>query len=324
MYKRHTNTWLVLASALIGIGLIAFVVVMTVLGWDFSKLSTVKYQTVDYAFTEDVDDIAIETDTADIVFAPSTDGVCRVICHERCDVTHTVTVKDGRLTVRVDQDRAWHTYIGIFWGTPCITVELPAEDYATLMLETDTGDIDIPGGFTFDSIDITTDTGDISLLSSSEGHIGLETDTGDIRIEGMTAQSVAIDVSTGDVCVKDVVCAGDMLLEDNTGKIFFEGISCQSLSIEGDTGDVSLTDVAVTEKLRIELDTGDVAFKACDAASIFVETDTGDVTGTLLSDKNFNARSSTGRVRVPDTVSGGPCEITTDTGDIVISVVNNP
>lgn len=323
MYKRGIKAWLIVAATLICVGLIAFAVVMTSLGWDFSKLSTVKYQTTEYTVTEDFRNISIETDTADIVFTPSADGVCRVICHERRDVTHAVSVKDGVLTVLVDQNRAWYTHIGIFWGTPCITVELPEEAYAVLTLKTDTGDVDVPKDFTFDSIDITADTGDISLRASSAGRISLETDTGDICIESIAAHSVAIDVSTGDIRATGVACEGDMHIESNTGKSFLDGVTCKSLSIEVDTGDVSLTDVAVTEKLRIELDTGDVAFKGCDAASIFVETDTGDVTGTLLSDKNFITRSSTGKVRVPDTVSGGRCEISTDTGDIILTVVGN-
>ena len=46
----------------------------------------------------------------------------------------------------------------------------------------------------------------------------------------------------------------------------------------------------------------------------------GNVTGTLLTDKIFLAQSDTGRVDLPKTVGGGKCEITTDTGNIEISV----
>ena len=61
-------------------------------------------------------------------------------------------------------------------------------------------------------------------------------------------------------------------------------------------------------------------FDACDAAEIYVKTDTGDVTGTLLSDKKFFAESDTGKVSVPKSVTGGRCEISTDTGRIDITV----
>ena len=54
---------------------------------------------------------------------------------------------------------------------------------------------------------------------------------------------------------------------------------------------------------------------------MFVETDTGDVTGSLLSDKVFITKSDTGSIDVPKTVTGGKCEITTDTGDIKIEII---
>ena len=70
----------------------------------------------------------------------------------------------------------------------------------------------------------------------------------------------------------------------------------------------------------IERSTGDVRFTDCDAAEICVKTDTGDVTGSLLSDKVFITNTDTGSVNVPETISGGKCEIITDTGDIKITI----
>ena len=58
--------------------------------------------------------------------------------------------------------------------------------------------------------------------------------------------------------------------------------------------------------------TGDVKFDACDASEISVKTDTGDVTGSLLTDKVFITNTDTGRVNVPQTATGGRCEIITD------------
>ena len=72
--------------------------------------------------------------------------------------------------------------------------------------------------------------------------------------------------------------------------------------------------------LLIKRSTGDVKFDGSDAAEIFIKTDTGDVTGSLLTDKVFITQTDTGNIDVPKTVNGGRCEISTDTGDIKISV----
>ena len=86
------------------------------------------------------------------------------------------------------------------------------------------------------------------------------------------------------------------------------------------TGDITLKNVIATEKFSIETDTGDVRFESSDAAEIFIETDTGDIIGSLLTDKIFITHTDTGRVDVPKTVTGGRCEIITDTGDIVLKI----
>ena len=57
-----------------------------------------------------------------------------------------------------------------------------------------------------------------------------------------------------------------------------------------------------------------------DAATLSIKTDTGDVTGTLLTEKTFDAKASTGDVDVPKTTAGGVCKIRTDTGDICINI----
>ena len=95
---------------------------------------------------------------------------------------------------------------------------------------------------------------------------------------------------------------------------------CKNVVSNGNTGAISLKNVIAAEKFSIERSTGDVKFDGCDAAEIFVKTDTGDVTGSLLSNKIFVVEADTGSVDVPKTATGGKCEITTDTGDINISI----
>jgi len=97
-------------------------------------------------------------------------------------------------------------------------------------------------------------------------------------------------------------------------------VTCQNLTSSGSTGGISLKNVIVSQTLSVRRSTGDVTFDGCDGAEIDVETDTGDVTGCLLTDKVFLTQTDTGRVSVPETVTGGPCRITTDTGDIRITI----
>lgn len=153
------------------------------------------------------------------------------------------------------------------------------------------------------------------------GYIGLNFDTPKITVYLPKTQytSLLIDESTGDICAENI-SAGSLDLTVSTGKVNLTDVECKNLISKGDTGDIFLKNVVATEKFSIERSTGDVKFDSSDAAEIFVITDTGNVTGSLLTDKVFIAHTDTGSVEVPKTVTGERCEISTDTGDIKITI----
>lgn len=318
--RKKTKIWLVIATALVVVGCVIFGGVMTMLQWDFTKLSTVKYETNDYEIDENYKNISIVTDTADIVFMPSQNSKSSIVCHEQKNVKHSVAVKDDTLVISVVDTRKWYEYIGINIGTPKITVYLPNAEYEKLFIKESTGDVAIPNNFSFESMDISTSTGDVKNDASASESIKIKTGTGNIRVENISAEALDLSVSTGEITVCDVTCQGDVKIHVSTGKTKLTDVACKNLTSSGNTGDISLKNVIATEKFSLERSTGDVKFDGCDAAEISVKTDTGDVTGTLLSEKVFLAETDTGRVEVPKTATGGRCEITTDTGDIRIKI----
>jgi hypothetical protein len=54
-----------------------------------------------------------------------------------------------------------------------------------------------------------------------------------------------------------------------------------------------------------------------------MKANTGDIRGSLLSEKIFITKTTTGSVRVPSTASGGTCELITGTGDITVTIKNH-
>lgn len=320
--RTGTKVWLITAASLVLIGCILFAGVMSTLGWDFMKLATVKYETKVYEISEAFDGISMKTDTADIVFARSDDGKCRVECLEEENTAYSVTVKDGTLTVELIDERSVHDFvgsIGLNFGSTRITVYLPKTEYTSLLIDESTGDIEIPKDFTFKDVDISLSTGAVDFCASASGTVKIKTSTGDICVESLSAGALDLSVSTGKVTVSGVTCGGDITVGVSTGDAKLADITCKSVISNGRTGDISLNHVIAAEKFSIERGTGDVRFENSDAADIFVKTDTGYVTGNLLTEKVFFAQTDTGSVSVPKTTSGGKCEITTDTGDIQIT-----
>lgn len=279
--SKATRIWLIVAAALVLVGLIIIFGVMTMLHWDWNKLSSDKYETNVSHITQDFKNISIMTDTADVAFMPSEDGRTVVSCYEQTKGKHSVTVNGDTLTVKIANTKKWYDYIGINVGTPSITVYLPQSEYEALTVKSRTGSI---------------------------------------NVSDMSVGTLDLCVTTGKVTATDIVCEGDVSVSVSTGKTHLTDIKCKKLISDGNTGNITMENVIATESFSIERSTGDVSLDGCDAAEIFITTDTGDVWGSLLSDKVFITHTDTGKVDTPNTTVGGRCEITTDTGDIKIQI----
>ena len=299
--NKTTKIWLILASSLLFTGLLIFSTVMSLLNWDFTKLSTVKYQTITHEVTEDFTNIDINVDTADIEFFYTTDSKITVTTREYENSTHSIKVEDSTLKIETLDTRKWYERISLFsFISPKVAVYLPLEEYGKLSIISDTGDVNIPNDLNFSTIDIRCDTGDVTNYASATDYIKIKTSTGDVKLEKISTNEITIIVSTGDVKVKDV--------------------GCKTFTSNGNTGDIYLINLIVDETLYISRSTGNVNFIRCDASKIEVKTDTGDVEGSFVSSKIFITKTSTGDVDVPTTTSGGICKITTSTGDIEIDI----
>ena len=317
---RKSGKWIITAIVLLVTGIVICGVSFGVLGFDLGKLSTVTYVTNTYDVSEKFQNISIDGDTENIKFVVSEEGKCRVVCFEEENDLHTVRVEDQTLTIEKKDRKGFWWNVSIATESPSITVYLPEKVYKELSIESDTGDVEIPKEFSFDTIDVNLDTGDMSCLASAEGDIRVRTDTGHITIADVTAAGMLLSSDTGKMELSDVKISGDLEIQEHTGKVVLENVKCRNFTSDGDTGSLVMTNVTASGEFNLERNTGDIEFHGCDAETIYVETDTGDVTGTLLTDKVFITETDTGSVDVPKSVSGGRCEISTDTGDIRIEI----
>ena len=340
MKKKKIKLWI--AVSLVVSGLLLFAGLMTALGWDFSRLSTVRYESVTHDIEQPFYSISIDTKMADITFLPAEDGVGRVVADETEKLKYSVSVEDGTLKIGLVDEREWHDRIGLFFVTPKLTVYLPQKEYEALTIQASTGDVQIPGDFTFARLTVEISTGDVTLGADVNGQTRVKTSTGDILVENMTTGALDLRATTGDITVKNVNCVRNMDLSATTGRVSVMGIwcvgnidvsigtgeaelsdvRCKKLTTVGTTGDLCMKNVTANESFSIERTAGDVTFDACDAAEITVRTTTGDVKGSLLSSKMFAVSATTGDVDVPPSSGDGKCEITTSTGDIQIEIVS--
>lgn len=318
--NRKNRLWMIIAVSLLAVGLLIFAGAMAALNFDFTKLSTVEYETNTYEIGEDFDRISIDADATGIEFVLSDSHQCKIVCLEREKVKHSAEVKDGTLTIGTVDTRKWYDYIGFSFGESKMTVYLPKTEYASLLIQGSTGDIEIPKDFEVETVDISASTGAVECYASVSELLRINLSTGDICVENVSVGTLDLSVTTGSVTASSINCEGDMKVAVSTGKTKLTDISCLGVLSSGSTGDIILKNVIAAEIFDIERSTGDVILEGSDAAEIYVKTSTGSVTGTLLSEKVFITDTSTGSVSVPKTVTGGKCEIKTSTGNIQIDI----
>ena len=282
--SKISKIWLIIATSLIVVGASFFIIAMSLVGWDFTKLNTVKFETTSYTIDEEFKNISIETSIADIHFAISDDGKCKVVCYEPENMKHTAEVKTDTLTINVNDNRKWYNHIGISMGSSKITIYLPKKDYASA--------------------------------------INIETSTGDINVDELFVDSIDFNTSTGDIRISNVICIENISINVSTGDVKLNDVNCKRIISDGSTGDVSMEDVIVDESISVERSTGDIKLSDCDGNDIYIKTSTGDIKGSLLTNKVFITKSSTGDIKVPNTSTGGRCELSTSTGDIKITISN--
>jgi len=309
--SKKMKLWLLIATAAIVIGCIMLGVVMSIMGWDLSKLSTMKYVTNEYVIDEEFQNIRVSTGTTNVVFIPTKDETAKVICKELEKVRHLVTVEDGTLVIAAEDEREWYDHIGINFDSPKITVYLPENNGTVSAMY---GSISVQGG-----------TGDVNCFVSAT-EINLHTTTGDIFVENISAGAMELSVSTGSVTVVGVTCGSDIQVDASTGRVNVMNVHCKSFSSEGSTGDVILERLLTEEQIFVRRSTGNVKFDHCDAmALIRVEVNTGDIKGSFLSGKIFSVNTNTGNVDVPVSEEGhGECQISTRTGNVRIIIDENP
>lgn len=334
--KHSTVIWLIVASALVLLGLVLFTLTMTAAQWDFTRLDGTAYATVTTPVTEPFTSVSVQLDTADVVFCPTEDGTCRVVSVESEECPHTVTVENGVLTVTATDNRRWYDNILFFGlGSPSVTVYLPRGDYEALTVEGTTGDVDIPADFTFASARVEVTTGDVVMAASVAGSLTVDVTTGQLRLGALSAGDVTLETGTGTVTLSEVSCTGKLSVTNTTGAARLVDVTAASLTVKGTTGDALLERVTVAGSalvdrttgdvileestfgsLTVRTNTGDVSLERSDAESLFLNTTTGWVKGSLRTEKVFQVSTTTGNVDVPRSVTGGPCEVSTTTGDV--------
>ena len=257
--------------------------------------------TKNYPVSGSFSSVSVTDYYADVQLRASRDGSVSVTTRDTQDVTHTVQVVNGTLTISRPEPNLGQRIFHDDDDDPTVIVYLPAGDYGSLTVNTTSGDVESSGQLNFATANMTTTSGDIEIAGSVTQSLVCNSTSGDVDISSPAAGAVQVNTTSGDVELT--------------------GVSAQSLSIHTNTGDVDLERTVASGAMEVSTTSGDIELERSDAASLTLSTTSGDVEGSLLTGKTFSASSTSGRVSVPASTPGaGACSVSTTSGSIRLTV----
>ena len=321
--KSFKNKAIRFALICVAAGLLIGFVALATLDFNFFEVGTMEPVTSVHEPTEAFAGIMVRAASSDVQLLPAEDGRCIVVCDETDRISHTVDVEGKTLVIRSVDHTRWYERIGFVWNmSPMkVTIYLPERAYDDLYIRTASGDVDVPGDFSFAQAEVDGVSGSIRFVASVEGELLLKSVSGSIQVGGVAPEALTVESTSGSVTVEAAEVGEAFSCKTVSGDQRINRVTCQNVSIYSTSGSVTASDLIASEHIGMEAVSGSLKLERCDADTLWLKTVSGDVTGTLRTEKTFLASTVSGSVHVPDTAVGGVCEVKTVSGSIQLDVL---
>lgn len=312
---------ILVAVLCVGVGLLLVLGAMVATGFDFGRMNTLHFVTNTYTVHDTFTNISIKDAECDVRLVLTEGGTCTVECRESDKIYNTVAVENGTLTVRRVDSRRWYEHIGVYWwGKMEVTVYLPQAEYHSLSAVSVSGNVEIPEGFSFQKAEARSTSGSVRFAAAVEGDLYVKTVSGSVSVEGAAPKTLTAQSTSGSVSIVNVCVGGPLNAKTVSGRLTLTDVTCQSMEAESTSGGIVFSDTLASGHMRIKSVSGAVELRRCDADTLWIKTTSGSVRGTLLTEKIFVTNTSSGRVNVPQSASGGKCEVKTTSGSIEFKI----
>ncbi len=151
-------------GALITGGIFLLFILMAVVVLVFAN----PFETNSYQITDPFYHVRVVTDSANISVLPAEDRITAVDCYELSTAKHAVSVLDGTLTIQVQDTGSWYDCFDFLYKAPTVYVYLPSGVYSDLVIESESGDVEIAPDFRFNTIDIDAPNGDVTNYATTK------------------------------------------------------------------------------------------------------------------------------------------------------------
>ena len=232
---KRTSIIIAVGAVALAIGIVVWVVGMSLIGWDFYKLDTTKYTARSYACETEVKSIRIRLSSFPLTVKKG-DNVA-LDYYEAANSKVSVEEKDGVLTV-VEKYKYRPFASGLFnIGRGAHKFTLTVVSGVRLEIKGNNSDISVADAV-FDEFSIDSTNADISLTRVQLGKLNIDVTNGDIDMSGCKATDMIVDATNIDITVKN--CEFNSLTIDGTNaecdleRVILNKLSIDAVNLEAD------------------------------------------------------------------------------------------
>lgn len=257
--------------------------------------------------TADFESVVIGEGISDVIILPSETGDCLVKFTNIEGIYRYYDISDdGTLYVNCTDNRNWFEKLGTFWyDESTVTIYLPRSEYYKLRISASGNDVFVSDVFEFQSVDITTSSGDIDFRADvGDMNARLKSASGDITVSDITKGGYTIESASGDVTLKNVYLCEKLIFNETEEDIanMLDGLNERFAQSAG---------------ITVKTASGDVSIDSVRTVGIAVETASGDIElDDVYNYIGLRAESASGEIEADNTVSLGSVSFKTASGDI--------
>jgi len=323
--KRSLKISLIIGFSMLIFGIMICVATLVVFDFNWRAFDT-SFERTKQSYTASgiITSININTSFDDVFVIPTTDTECSIEYYSGEKDICEVTFNDGVLTITQTENYKWYEKINIFTintEKQGVTVYLPNANYESVLIDTASGDVKLNNVLALKS-KINTASGDIELEKFKSNELNLNSLSGDIELDSFEGDKLHLKTTSGDISVDNII-AKDIELYSTSGECEMEKINADTLKSKTVSGDFSAENLKAIGLAEIKTTSGEITLETSDAGEFDISAVSGDVFCRVLTNKCFEAKTTSGDIKIPPSdINGGYFKVKTTSGDIVVKYVD--
>lgn len=317
--KKAKKIAIIVALAMIGVGLIISVSTLAVMDFDLTQVDTMEWETNTYTIEDKFENISIEGREAAVSLVPSEDGSCKVVCTENDKVYNEITVADNTLSIERIDNSKWYDNIGVTWEQIEITVYLPEEEYEKLSLDNTSGRLTVPADFTFAEADVVNSAGSTSFMADVKGALTVENTSGGVYVGETNVGSLSVSGSSGRVEVFSVCVESDVDVSTTSGGITVTNIECANMSVENSSGSIRISSITANGNMEVKGTSGSIHISETDVnGDMAANASSGSLNLTDVECANLTAENNSGKISCTNVIASEDMNLENSSGGIAL------